>query len=218
VLFDGRMISADRLLAFGAMSFLLIVIPGPSVLFVIGRALAHGRRAALTTVVGNTLGAYVLVAAVAFGIGPIVARSAVVFTALKLAGAAYLIYLGVKAFRERDSLSAALNADSSEGNTLRTLWDGFAVGVSNPKTIVFFAAVLPQFVDPGQGHLVVQMLTLGLIFNVIALASDSLWGVLASRARDWFGRSPKRLSLVGGIGGLTMIGLGVTVAVTGRKE
>jgi threonine/homoserine/homoserine lactone efflux protein len=218
VLFDGRMISADRLLAFGAMSFLLIVIPGPSVLFVIGRALAHGRRAALTTVVGNTLGAYVLVAAVAFGIGPIVARSAVVFTALKLAGAAYLIYLGVKAFRERDSLSAALNADSSQGNTLRTLWDGFAVGVSNPKTIVFFAAVLPQFLDPGQGHLVVQMLTLGLIFNVIALASDSLWGVLASRARDWFGRSPKRLSLVGGIGGLTMIGLGVTVAVTGRKE
>lgn len=218
MLFDGRMISADRLLAFGAMSFLLIVIPGPSVLFVIGRALAHGRRAALTTVVGNTLGAYVLVAAVAFGIGPIVARSAVVFTALKLAGAAYLIYLGVKAFRERDSLSAALNADSSQGNTLRTLWDGFAVGVSNPKTIVFFAAVLPQFVDPGQGHLVVQMLTLGLIFNVIALASDSLWGVLASRARDWFGRSPKRLSLVGGIGGLTMIGLGVTVAVTGRKE
>jgi threonine/homoserine/homoserine lactone efflux protein len=212
------MISADRLLAFGAMSFLLIVIPGPSVLFVIGRALAHGRRAALTTVVGNTLGAYVLVAAVAFGIGPIVARSAVVFTALKLAGAAYLIYLGVKAFRERDSLSAALNADSSQGNTLRTLWDGFAVGVSNPKTIVFFAAVLPQFLDPGQGHLVVQMLTLGLIFNVIALASDSLWGVLASRARDWFGRSPKRLSLVGGIGGLTMIGLGVTVAVTGRKE
>ena len=218
MLFDGRMISADRLLAFGAMSFLLIVIPGPSVLFVIGRALAHGRRAALTTVVGNTLGAYVLVAAVAFGIGPIVARSAVVFTALKLAGAAYLIYLGVKAFRERDSLSAALNADSSEGNTLRTLWDGFAVGVSNPKTIVFFAAVLPQFVDPVQGHLVIQMLTLGMIFNVIALVSDSLWGVVASRARDWFGRSPQRLSLVGGVGGLTMIGLGVTVAVTGRPE
>ena len=218
MLFDGRMISADRLLAFGAMSFLLIVIPGPSVLFVIGRALAHGRRAALTTVVGNTLGAYVLVAAVAFGIGPIVERSAIVFTALKLAGAAYLIYLGVKAFRERDSLSTALTADSPARNPLRTLWDGFAVGVSNPKTIVFFAAVLPQFVDPVRGHLVVQMLTLGMIFNVIALVSDSLWGVVASQARDWFGRSPQRLSLVGGVGGLTMIGLGVTVAVTGRKE
>jgi len=212
------MISADRLLAFGAMSFLLIVIPGPSVLFVIGRALAHGRRAALTTVVGNTLGAYVLVAAVALGIGPIVERSAIVFTALKLAGAAYLIYLGVRAFRERDSLSTVLTADSPPRNPLRTLWDGFAVGVSNPKTIVFFAAVLPQFVDPVRGQLVVQMLTLGMIFNVIALASDSLWGVVASQARDWFGRSPRRLSLVGGVGGLTMIGLGVTVALTGRKE
>jgi threonine/homoserine/homoserine lactone efflux protein len=218
VLFDGGMISADRLLAFGAMSFLLIVIPGPSVLFVIGRALAHGRRAALTTVVGNTLGAYVLVAAVACGIGPIVERSAIVFTALKLAGAAYLIHLGVRAFRERDSLSTVLAADSPPRNPLRTLWDGFAVGVSNPKTIVFFAAVLPQFVDPVRGHLVVQMLTLGMIFNVIALASDSLWGVVASQARDWFGRSPRRLSLVGGVGGLTMIGLGVTVALTGRKE
>lgn len=218
MLFDGRMISADRLLAFGAMSFLLIVIPGPSVLFVIGRALAHGRRAALTTVVGNTLGAYVLVAAVAFGIGPIVERSVIVFTALKLAGAVYLIYLGVKAFRERDSLSTALTADSPARNPLRTLWDGFAVGVSNPKTIVFFAAVLPQFVDPIRGHIVVQMLTLGMIFNVIALVSDSLWGIVASHARDWFGRSPRRLSLVGGVGGLTMIGLGVTVAVTGRKE
>jgi threonine/homoserine/homoserine lactone efflux protein len=212
------MISADRLLAFGAMSFLLIVIPGPSVLFVIGRALAHGRRAALTTVVGNTLGAYVVVAAVAFGIGPIVERSAIVFTALKVAGAAYLVYLGVKAFRERGSLPTALTADSRAHSMQRTLWDGFVVGVSNPKTIVFFAAVLPQFVDPVQGHLVVQMLTLGMIFNVIALVSDSLWGVVASRARDWFGRSPQRLSLVGGVGGLTMIGLGVTVAVTGRKE
>jgi threonine/homoserine/homoserine lactone efflux protein len=212
------MISADRMLAFGAMSFLLIVIPGPSVLFVIGRALAHGRRAALTTVVGNTLGAYVLVAAVAFGIGPIVERSVIVFTALKLAGAVYLIYLGVKAFRERDSLSTALTADSPARNPLRTLWDGFAVGVSNPKTIVFFAAVLPQFIDPIRGHIVVQMLTLGMIFNVIALVSDSLWGIVASQARDWFGRSPRRLSLVGGVGGLTMIGLGVTVAVTGRKE
>jgi threonine/homoserine/homoserine lactone efflux protein len=111
-----------------------------------------------------------------------------------------------------------LTTDSPARNPLRTLSDGFAVGVSNPKTIVFFAAVLPQFVDPVRGHLVVQMLALGMIFNVIALASDSLWGVVASQARDWFGRSPQRLSLVGGVGGLTMIGLGVTVALTGRKE
>ncbi|WP_371603886.1 LysE family translocator [Streptomyces sp. NBC_01220] len=213
------MVSSDRLLAFAAMSFLLIVIPGPSVLFVIGRALAQGRRAAMTTVAGNTVGAFLLVVAVALGVGSIVERSVLVFTLLKLAGAAYLVYLGVKAWRQRGSLRAAFTGEEKAAQVgLRTFWEGFAVGVANPKTMVFFAAVLPQFVDRAQGHIAVQMLVLGLVFNIIALASDSLWGLLAATGRDWFARSPRRLSLVGGIGGVTMIGLGVTVAVTGRKD
>ncbi|MBO1335121.1 LysE family translocator [Streptomyces sp. VRA16 Mangrove soil] len=213
------MMSADRLLAFAAMSFLLIVIPGPSVLFVVGRALAQGRRSALTTVVGNTAGSYVLVVAVALGVGTVVERSVAVFTALKLLGGAYLVYLGVQAIRQRRSLQTVF-ADSgavSKG-TLRTFWEGFAVGVSNPKTVVFFAAVLPQFVDRGAGHTVLQMLLLGLVFNAIAVASDSVWGLAASTARNWFARSPRRLAAVGGVGGLAMVGLGVTVAVQGRKE
>ncbi|WP_329541978.1 LysE family translocator [Streptomyces sp. NBC_01358] len=213
------MVSSDRLLAFSAMSFLLIVIPGPSVLFVIGRALAQGRRAAMTTVAGNTVGAFLLVVAVALGVGSIVERSVLVFTVLKLAGAAYLVYLGVKAWRQRGSLRAAFTGEEKAAQVgLRTFWEGFAVGVANPKTMVFFAAVLPQFVDRAQGRIVVQMLVLGLVFNIIALASDSLWGLLAATGRDWFACSPRRLSLVGGIGGVTMIGLGVTVAVTGRKD
>ncbi|WAZ21568.1 LysE family translocator [Streptomyces cinnabarinus] len=215
------MVSTDRLLAFAAMSFLLIVVPGPSVLFVIGRALAQGRRAALTSVVGNTVGAYVLVLAVALGVGSVVERSVLVFTLLKLAGAAYLVYLGVKAWRERGALRAAFAEDAAGAAAqggLRTFWEGFAVGVTNPKTIVFFAAVLPQFVDRGAGHVTAQMLLLGLVFNVIALASDSVWGLVAATARGWFARSPRRLSAVGGVGGMTMIGLGVTVAVTGRKD
>ncbi|MEU9591420.1 LysE family translocator [Streptomyces sp. NPDC048193] len=212
------MVSSDRLLAFAALSLLLIVVPGPSVLFVIGRALAQGRRAALTTVVGNTLGAYVLVVAVALGVGSVVERSLLVFTVLKLAGAAYLVHLGAKAWRERRSLRAAFTgADRTRGGR-RTFWEGFAVGVTNPKTIVFFAAVLPQFVDRGQGGVAAQMLLLGLVFNVIAVACDSLWGLLAATARDWFAGSPRRLSAVGGAGGLAMIGLGVTVAVTGRGD
>ncbi|NKQ25560.1 LysE family translocator [Streptomyces galbus] len=210
--------STDRLLAFAAMSFLLIVVPGPSVLFVVGRALAQGRRAALTTVAGNTLGAYVLVVAVALGVGSLVERSVLVFTALKLAGAAYLVHLGVRAWRRRGSLRAAFAAEGAGPGRLRTLWEGFAVGVANPKTIVFFAAVLPQFVDREQGHVVAQMLLLGLVFNAIALASDSVWGLTAATARTWFARSPRRLSLVGGAGGLTMIGLGIGVAATGRTD
>ncbi len=212
------MVSTDRLLAFAAVSFLLIVIPGPSVLFVVGRALAQGRRTALITVAGNTTGAYVLVVAVALGVGSIVERSVLVFTALKLVGAAYLIYLGVKAVRQRGSLHAAFTGAGPTRGSLRTLWDGFAVGVANPKTIVFFAAVLPQFVDRGQGHIAVQIMLLGLVFNLIAVASDSAWGLAAATARSWFARSPRRLALVGGAGGLTMIGLGIAVAATGRKD
>ncbi|MEV6105890.1 LysE family translocator [Streptomyces sp. NPDC051940] len=213
------MLSTDRLLAFSAMSFLLIIIPGPSVLFVVGRALAQGRRAALTTVVGNTAGAQVLVVAVSLGIGTIVERSVLVFTALKLAGAAYLVHLGIKAVRERGSLRAAFSgAVPPAPSTARTLWEGFAVGVTNPKTLVFFAAVLPQFVDRAAGHATAQMLLLGLVFNAIAITADSVWGLTAATARDWFARSPRRLAMVGGVGGFTMIGLGVTVAVTGRKD
>ncbi|MBB5805463.1 threonine/homoserine/homoserine lactone efflux protein [Saccharothrix ecbatanensis] len=210
------MVSTDRLLAFAAMSFLLIVIPGPSVLFVVGRALAQGRRAALITVLGNTLGAYALVVAVAFGVGALVERSAFVFTTLKLVGAAYLVYLGVKAVRQRGSLHASFTGGGPVRGGMRTLWEGFAVGVANPKTIVFFAAVLPQFVDRAQGHVAAQMLLLGLVFNVIAVASDSVWGLAAATARTWFASSPRRLSLVGGAGGLAMIGLGVTIATTSR--
>ncbi|MGW6457676.1 LysE family translocator [Streptomyces sp. NPDC055078] len=211
------MVSTDRFLAFAAMSFLLIIIPGPSVLFVIGRALAQGRRAALTTVVGNTLGAYVLVVAVALGVGAVVERSVVVFTTLKLVGAAYLVYLGVKAVRERGSMRSAFSGEGPPRGSGRTLWEGFVVGVANPKTMVFFAAVLPQFVDRGAGNVTAQILLLGLVFNVIAVACDSVWGLAAATARGWFARSPKRLAVVGGVGGVTMIGLGVGVAVTDHK-
>ncbi|OKK04538.1 lysine transporter LysE [Streptomyces sp. CB03234] len=215
------MVSTDRVPAFAAMSLLVIVIPGPSVLFVIGRALAHGRRTAMATVLGNVVGSYVLVVAVALGVGAAVERSVVVFMAVKLAGAAYLVFLGVQAFRHRKEMKAAmLNAPppaASRGD-LRTLLDGVVVGVTNPKGIVFFAAVLPQFVDHAAGQVAVQMLLLGLVPICIGLVTDTLWGLGAAAARNWFARSDRRLSMVGGAGGFAMIGLGVTVAATGRAD
>lgn len=210
----------EQLVAFAAMATVIILIPGPSVLFVVGRALAYGRRTALASVAGNELAVLVLTAAVALGVGSIVERSVVVFTALKLIGAAYIIYLGVQAIRERGSLTEALaEADpGGRGGGRRALGQGFLVGVTNPKTIVFFAAVLPQFVQPGNGHVPLQMMVFGLTFCLIALVCDSVWGMVAGAARTWFARSPRRLAAIGGTGGLLMIGLGVTVATTGRKE
>ena len=210
-------ISLSQALTFGLAALVIIVIPGPSVLFVVGRALTYGSRTALVSVAGNELGALVLASTVALGVGTVVERSVVVFTTIKLCGAAYLVFLGVRALLHRHEPAGAEDV-RAERVGWRAGLDGFLVGVANPKTVVFFAAVLPQFVDRERGGVPVQMFVLGLIFAVIALVCDSIWSLAAGGARAWFGRSPRRLALIGRVGGVAMIGLGVGVAVTGRRN
>jgi threonine/homoserine/homoserine lactone efflux protein len=214
------MIPASHVLAFAAVVTVLIAIPGPSVLFTVSRALTVGRRAALLTVIGNELGLCVQVVAVAFGVGAVVQRSAQVITVIKLAGAVYLAFLGVQAIRHRRSMAEALAARVTPVRPLRAIRDGFVVGAANPKTIVFFVAGLPEFTTTAPGHLPVpaQMLVLGALFPVIALVLDSAWAAIAGTAREWLVGSPRRLALIGGTGGLVMIGLGVSIAATGRKD
>ena len=212
------MISSGQLLGFAVASFVLIVVPGPGVLFVVGRALAHGRRTAITTAAGHAAGNYVVAACVALGLGTLLQRSAQLFVAVKLAGAVYLIWLGVQAVRHRGELASAMaNAVPARAGWL-ALRDGFVVGVTNPKAFILFGAILPQFVNRGAGHVPAQMLLLALVSVSIGVLSDSAWGLAASGVRAWFARSPRRFALVGGAGGLAMIGLGVTVALTGRKD
>ena len=194
------MVSASQLATFAAASFILIVIPGPSVLFAVGRALAHGRRTALASVAGNAIGLEVVAVSVALGIGTLVQRSAPVFTVVKLAGAGYLIWLGIRAVRQRRGLPSVLAAAPAPGGQRRAMLEGFVVGVANPKAVILFAAVLPQFVNRQAGHVPVQML-LSLVSYAIALVSDSAWCLLASAVRAWFARSPGRLQLIGGAGG-----------------
>jgi threonine/homoserine/homoserine lactone efflux protein len=207
-----------RLAAFALVSFAIIVVPGPSVLFVVSRGVSLGRRAALTTVLGNEAGLLVQVIAVAVGLGAIVEQSLAVFTIVKLGGAAYLIFLGVQAIRDRRALAAALEVEVSRKTPRRIFREGFFVGATNPKSLMLFTAILPQFVNRANGHVAVQLLALGLISVVIALISDSAWGLLAGTVRSWLGRSPKRLAVMGGTGGLFMVGLGVRLAVTGRRD
>jgi threonine/homoserine/homoserine lactone efflux protein len=213
-----HVLATGHLLAFTLLSFALIVVPGPNVLFVISRSLQLGRTAGVCTALGGQAGVYAQAAAVAFGVGVLVERSVAVFTAIKLAGAAYLIYLGVQAVRHRRSLAEALGATVARKTPLRILRDGFLVGVTNPKVIVFFAAVLPQFVDRSAGHVPLQMLLLGAVFIGIAVICDGSWALAAGTARAWLGRSPRRLELIGGAGGLAMIGIGIGLAVTGRRD
>lgn len=212
------MLPASHLLAFTVTASVLIAVPGPSVLFVVSRAITLGRLAGVATVAGNTVGAFTQVIAVAFGIGPLVERSVTLFTVLKLAGACYLMFLGVQAVRHRRSLAEALGAEVERRTRTRIMLDGFTVGVTNPKVIVFFAAMLPQFVDPRTGHVPVQIIVLGAVFGAIALLSDSAWALAAGTVRGWLASSPRRLELIGGTGGLMMIGIGARLALTGRKD
>lgn len=204
--------------AFAALSFVLIFVPGPSVMFVVSRAVALGRRAALVTVVGNAAGVYVQLLLVAAGMGAMVERSIALFSVIKFAGALYLVWLGAQAIRHRGRLGDALDGATLSGSGRTVFTEGFIVGIANPKAIVFFAAILPQFVTPGGAPAALQMAVLGIIFVMIALVSDSLWGIAAGTVRQWLARSPKRLEWLGTSGGVVMILLGAQLALAGGKD
>ena len=213
------MITLDQVLGFGLAAFILIAIPGPSVVFTIGRALAYGRAVALATVVGNSLGLLVIVVLVALGLGVVVQESIEVYTVLKLLGAVYLVWLGVQAIRHRHDFH--LDSTAAVGPRVsftRAMRQGFVVGVTNPKAFMILGAVLPQFVDRGEGHVQTQMLLLGLLAFTIGLLSDSLWALIASQLRAWFAQSRRRGEAVGAAGGVSMIGLGVGLAVASEPR
>ncbi|WP_435771756.1 LysE family translocator [Nocardioides sp. SYSU DS0651] len=213
------MVGLDQLVGFGLAALVVIVIPGPSVVFVVGRAVSYGQRVALASVAGNTAGLFVVMALVCLGLGALVAESLVVFTAIKLLGAAYLVWLGVQALRHRKEMRVG----AAGARVPLTGWvaarQGFVVGVSNPKAFLIFAALLPPFVDRGGDSPVpAQMFVLGGLAVVLGLACDSVWALAAGRARAWFAGSARRGSLLGVVGGTSMIGLGVGMALTGHES
>jgi len=209
-----------HLVAFLLTVYVLILIPGPSVLFVISRGVALGRRAALATVVGNASGFALQLVLVAIGVGSLVARSDAVFTALKLLGAAYLVFLGIRNIRDRKQLAALFAPTvAAEPKPLRRIVrEGFFVGATNPKGVIIFTAVLPQFIDRSSGHVTLQLLTLGAICITIALLSDGTWALVSGTARNWLGRSSRRLEVMTGAGGATLIALGFGLALTTRRN
>ncbi|KRC62795.1 lysine transporter LysE [Agromyces sp. Root81] len=207
----------ENLLAFVVAAFVLIAIPGPSVLFTIGRSIALGRRSGFLSILGIALGGIPIVIAVALGVGAVIAQSVVVFTIVKIAGAVYLAYLGVHAIRHRKDAAAATTGRAVPRAPFRQVTEGFVVGLTNPKTIAFFVAVLPQFVDVRSGSVPLQLVEFGVVVLVIGLVCDSIWVVASSAARNWFGRSPRRMSAMSATGGALMIGLGGILVISGSK-
>jgi threonine/homoserine/homoserine lactone efflux protein len=200
---------------FVLVSIAIIVAPGPSVLFTIARAISWGRKVALLTVVGNASGFFAMAALVAVGVGPIIQNSDFIYAAVQWGGGLYLIYLGIDALRKRREHTNEMleSGTSSAPSALRTIRDGFVVGILNPKGIVFNAAVTPQFIDRADGKVILQLIVLGAIFSLLALVLDGTWGILAGTARNWLATNVQRIVLLRSAGGIVMIILGALVLI-----
>ncbi|PXA90621.1 lysine transporter LysE [Caulobacter sp. D4A] len=201
--------SLEHWLAFVAASSVLLAIPGPTILLVISYALSHGRKVASATVAGVALGDFTAMTASMLGLGALLATSAALFTLLKWVGAAYLIYLGIKLWRAPVSAQAAEEGEAEVALTkpLRIFLHTYVVTALNPKSIVFFVAFLPQFLDLSQ-PLFFQMAVFEVTFLVLATLNATLYGVLASMARNTI-RKPKVQRIVNRTGGSLMIGAGL---------
>jgi threonine/homoserine/homoserine lactone efflux protein len=200
----------SRLWEYLIATVLIILAPGPSVLFTIARAIAWGRVAAIATVIGNAFGMFLVSVLVAFGLGPLLQSSKLFYNSIQWAGGAYLIYLGYAAIAaSRVDAQGMQKTEGSKPSFFTSLKNGFWVGVLNPKSIVFFAAILPQFVDQEKNNVTAQLLLLGAIFATIALISDGSYGLLAGTVRSWLAGDVKRLIFMRRFGGVVMIGLGL---------
>ena len=196
-------------------SALIILAPGPSVLFAIARAISWGRATAAATVVGNALGMFALSILIAFGLGPLLERSEFAFITVQILGGLYLIYLGIDALKHsRIAASEMVSQGEIRPSHLRSIRDGFWVGALNPKGLVFFAAILPQFLDRDGENLTGQLLLMGATFAILAIIGDGTWGLLAGTVRAWMASSPMRLVLLRRLGGAVIILLGLFALIS----
>ncbi len=211
----GALVVPANLAVFVLAALVLLLTPGPAVLYIITRSVDQGRKAGLASVLGVELGNLVHVLAATLGLSAILLTSALAFSVVRYAGATYLVYLGLRTLL-RPAASQAAN--TAERKTLRqTFAQGIVVAALNPKTALFFLSFLPQFVDAGKGSISQQFFLLGIIFVGMAVVTDSLYALLSGTAGGMLRRSPWFLRFQRYVAGTIYIGLGVSAAVGGRK-
>jgi threonine/homoserine/homoserine lactone efflux protein len=208
---------AATLAAFSVTALILLLIPGPAVLYIVSQSIEHGRRAGIVATLGVHAGTLVHITAAALGLSAILVSSSLAFGAVRAIGAAYLIYLGVRTLLDRSARGSRVPV-AGERRLGRIFRQGALVNVTNPKTALFFFAFLPQFVDPHGAAVPEQIVILGLAFALLGLVTDSAYGIVAGSAAGWVrGRSAVR-SVQRWITGCIFIGLGVATALVGSER
>ena len=210
------LIGHSSLFLFVTGAAILLVIPGPAVMYVVSRSIGHGRAAGLVSVLGIFVGTLFHVAAATLGLSALLTSSAVAFQAVKYAGAAYLIYLGVRTLRRSDA--EFVGTANGEMRLLHIFGQGVLVNLLNPKTALFFLAFLPQFVDPSRGHATLQIFELGVLFALMGWSSDSVWALLADTVAGQFRRSVRLRRTQRNLSGGALIALGLASVFSGAKS
>lgn len=205
------------LLLFVTAASILLVIPGPAVLYILARSIDQGRIAGLISCVGIATGGLFHVLGATFGLSALLLSSAMAYSTVKYAGAAYLIYLGIKKLRERPASTGAVSHVAPA--SLRSIYtQGILVQILNPKAAIFFFAFLPQFVNPARGSVTLQFLALGMLFEVMGFVSDSLWAITAGSAAGWLQRNRTFVRNQHYVSGTVYIGLGLATAASGSRQ
>jgi threonine/homoserine/homoserine lactone efflux protein len=205
------------LLLFITAALILLFIPGPAVLYIVARSVEQGRRAGLASASGIATGTLAHVLAATLGLSALLLSSAIAYSVVKYAGAVYLLYLGIKKFRERPAVKDEVKR--IQALPLRRIYaQGILVQVLNPKTAIFFFAFLPQFVNPARGHVSLQFFVLGMIFILLGLSSDSVWALTAGSAAVWLRQNQAFIRNERYISGTVYLGLGMATAVSGSRH
>jgi threonine/homoserine/homoserine lactone efflux protein len=206
--------SAQNLALFAGAALILLLVPGPAVLYIVGRSVAQGRKAGMVSVLGIHVATFIHVLAAALGLAALLLSSALAFSVVKYAGAAYLVWLGLrKIFGPVEN--AGTDGELPRYSHARLFRDGFVVNLLNPKTALFFFAFLPQFVDVGRGHVAMQITLLGFVFALLGFCTDSAYALLAGTAGDRLKRSRGYLKFERYGSWLLFIGLGLVAGVFG---
>jgi threonine/homoserine/homoserine lactone efflux protein len=207
----------SQLLFFVTTAAILLAIPGPAVLYIVGRSVGQGRNAGLVSALGIGVGTLIHTAAAAVGLSALLVSSATAFSVVKYLGAAYLVYLGVQRLRSKESLAAASDTAAPRVTLARVFSQGIVVNVLNPKTALFFFAFLPQFIDPARGHVATQILSLGILFASMGTASDCLWALFSGSVAGWLRNNQRWMRNERYVSGGILISLGLATAFVGSS-
>lgn len=211
------MIEPGTLWLFSLAALALLVVPGPAVLYIVGEAIDGGRKAGLVSMLGIQTGGLVHVLAAAVGISALIASSSTAFTVVKLAGATYLVAIGVLTLLRREPIDPTAEPPTARTSSRRYL-QGIVVNVLNPKTALFFLAFLPQFVDEDAGQVGLQIVVLGLVFLTLAVISDGAWALAAGTAGEWLRHHRGFLRARRYVSGTVFVALGVLTAFARRSH